>query len=363
MTRSKRDHGPRLGRREFIEGAASSGLFLAGPLTGRSAAQGGGRGPGQGRSGAAVAAALAAFAESLPAEARGRLVFPFSDEERFDWHFVPRPRKGVSFKNLGAVQREGADAVLRHGLSPGGYDKIQTIITLEDVLFEMSGRAYRDRELYFFKVFGEPGSAAPWGWSFEGHHISLNFTVANHRISSTPVFLGANPAEVRHGAHRGTRALAGEEDLARTLLSSLDAAQRKDALLSESAPADILTGNMRRASPLEPSGLAAGRLSGQQADALMELLKAYAATMPTEVATQRLENVRAGGLDRIRFAWAGGSERGQPHYYRVQGPGFLVEYDNIQNDANHIHTVWRDFEGDFGADLLAEHHRTAHRRA
>ena len=266
-------------------------------------------------------------------------------------------------KDLDLVQRKKIDMALLAGLSVDGHAKIQTILTLEDVLFEMSGRPYRDRELYFVRVFGEPGSEAPWGWSFEGHHISLNYTVANNRLSTTPAFFGANPAEVRHGAHAGTRALAAEEDLARTLLLSLDAEQRKGALVSESAPADILTGKLRRANPLEPAGLAAGRLGGQQADALMKLLGAYTSAMPAHIGARRMENMRAGGFDRIHFAWAGGSERGQAHYYRVQGPGFLVEYDNIQNDANHIHTVWRDFEGDFGADLLAEHHRSAHRHA
>ena len=364
MTQPTRDRSRWLGRREFIGGAtAASGLLLAGPATRRSGGSGLTLSGGAEGSIAAIASTLGALADSLSSEVKGRLVFPFSDEERFDWHFVPRARKGVSFKDLEAAQREKADAVLKHGLSAGGYDKVQTIITLEDVLFEMSGRAHRDRELYFFKVFGEPGSAAPWGWSFEGHHISLNYTVANNRLSTTPSFLGANPAEVRHGVHEGTRALAAEEDLARTLLKSFDAGQRKGALVSESAPADILTGTMSRASPLEPAGLAAGRLSGQQAETLMGLLKTYAGSMPADVATRRMENVRAGGLDRIHFAWAGGLERGQAHYYRVQGPGFLVEYDNIQNDANHIHTVWRDFEGDFGADLLADHHRSAHRHA
>ena len=365
MGRHPRDRSPcRLGRREFMGGAAAaSGLLLAGPATARSRAAASNPEGGDAGAIAIMAATLGALASSVGPEARGRLEFPFAGEERFDWDFVPRGRNGVCLKDLDLVQRKKVDMALLAGLSVDGHAKIQTILTLEDVLFEMSGRPYRDRELYFVRVFGEPGSEAPWGWSFEGHHISLNYTVANNRLSTTPVFFGANPAEVRHGAHAGTRALAAEEDLARTLLLSLDAEQRKGALVSESAPADILTGKLRRANPLEPAGLAAGRLGGQQADALMKLLGAYTSAMPAHIGARRMENMRAGGFGRIHFAWAGGLERGQAHYYRVQGPGFLVEYDNIQNDANHIHTVWRDFEGDFGVDLLAEHHRSAHSHA
>jgi hypothetical protein len=197
----------------------------------------------------------------------------------------------------------------------------------------------------------------------EGHHISLNFTIVNGSLTATtPEFFGANPAEVRSGPQQGLRVLGREEDLGRQLLNSLTADQRREAVVSQAAPDDILTTNVAKADPLSPAGLPGSRMTAAQQQILQALLEEYVARMPEDLAAERLAKVRKSGLEHVSFAWAGGGARGQRHYYRVQGPTFLIEYDNTQNDANHIHSVWRDFDGDYGRDLLREHYRSAHHR-
>jgi hypothetical protein len=311
-----------------------------------------------------MAKALRALSNGLPPDRRAALHFPFAGDERFEWFFIPRPRHGVPLGDLDAPGLGRAHALLHTGLADAGYAKVTGIIGLEPVLKELEGGSERrDPRRYYVRIFGEPGGREPWGWSFEGHHVSLNYTAVGNRLSATPSFLGANPAEVRHGEKKGLRVLSREEDLARALVASLDSEQRAAAVVSEHAPGDIISFNSRRTSPLAPTGLPAARLSGQQLEMLMRLLREYADNMPAPVAEARMANVRSGGAETIHFAWAGATTPGQGHYYRVQGPGFLVEYDCTQNDANHIHSVWRDFDGDFGVDLLAAHHRDAHRGA
>ena len=317
------------------------------------------------RTSSAMATASEAFLKSLNPEQRALASVSFEDDRRQDWHYIPKPRKGVPYKQLGQDQIQLANTLLRSGLSQQGFRKVSTIMGLEPILREIEqGRGpMRDSELYYFCVFGEPQSSKPWGWSIEGHDVSLNYAMINRSaLASTPSFLGAHPAEVQHGPRKGLRTLSSEEDLARTLLKSLDDKQRAQAIVSESAPSDILSGNLRRADPMKPAGLQAAGLSGKQAELLMNLLSEYAGNMAPDIAAVRMEKVRSAGFNRIYFAWAGRFEHGQPHYYQIQGPTFLIEYDNIQDNANHIHSVWRDFGGDFGADLLAEHYEKAHRR-
>ena len=312
----------------------------------------------------AMATASQAFLNALRSEQRALAILPFEDDQREDWHYIPKPRKGIPYKQLGEAQTQLANALLSTGLSQEGLRKASTIISLEPTLREIEqGRGpVRDSGLYYFCVFGKPQSSKPWGWSLEGHHLSLNYTVIDDSaVASTPSFLGANPAEVQHGSRQGLRTLASEEDIARTLVKSLDDTQRAQAVVSESAPSDILSANSRKASPITPAGLQANRLTGQQADILTNLLNEYAANMAPDIATARMNKLRSAGFTNIHFAWAGAFEHGQPHYYRIQGPTFLIEYDNIQNNANHIHSVWRDFKSDFGVDLLAEHYQNAHR--
>lgn len=302
---------------------------------------------------------------ALSPELKAKAMMPFESDQRMDWYFVPKVRKGVTFKQLEPQKRELVHALLRKGLGTGGYRKVTTIISLEDVLqeIEKGSGPVRDKELYYVTVFGEPGAKAkPWGWSFEGHHLSLNFTMSpDGRISNTPLFLGSNPGEVLHGPRKGVSPLRAEEALGRELFKSLEGDAQKEALVSAQAPQDILTSNARRANPLTPAGLAASKLTGRQAEIFMRLLSEYTGNMPTAIGAKRMRELKAVGFNQIHFAWAGSAERFQPHYYRIQGPSFLVEYDNIQNNANHIHTVWRDFTGDFGEDLLAKHHRESHR--
>jgi hypothetical protein len=318
------------------------------------------------RSAAAMAEAAKNFLGALTPEQRAKASFKFDDEQRLDWYFVPRARQGLPLKELNAEQRKLAHAFLKTGLSQRGYLKATTIIELELVLREIEqGRGQvRDPELYYFSVFGTPAAKDPWGWRVEGHHLSLNFTVVKGAmVATTPAFFGANPAEVRQGPRQGLRVLGSEEDLGRELIKSLDERQRAKAVFDATAPADILTGNQKKADPLNPAGIAASDLTPQQVERLKKLLNEYITRMPEDLAAERLEKLRRAGLEKIHFAWAGGFERGEKHYYRLQGPTFLVEYDNTQNDANHIHSVWRDFEGDFGRDLLREHYQSTPHKA
>ena len=311
-----------------------------------------------------MSAAAEAFISSLSADQRAKATFGFEDEQRLDWHFIPRARKGIPFKELDPAQRLLGNALMGAGLGQRGLIRAATIMSLDAILREMEqGKGpVRDPELYFLSIFGDARSPKPWGWRVEGHHIALNFTlVEGKHIATTPAFLGANPAEVLQGPRKGLRALAPEEDLARLLIKSLDDKQRAQAVVSQIAPADILSTNLRKAEPLKPAGLQTRKLGQKQQDILMTLLSEYASRHAPDIAAARLDRVRAAGLANIFLAWAGGFEKGQPHYYRIQGPSFLVEYDNIQNDANHIHTVWRDFNSDFGADLLALHYKQDHR--
>lgn len=305
-----------------------------------------------------MAKAANAFLAALDSAKRAKTSLPFNSEERLNWNFVPRERQGVPIKQMSSEQKQAALTLLRSSLSARGFTKVDTILHLEEVLFAKSGSSIRDPDLYYFTVFGEPSEQAAWGWRYEGHHVSLNWTVVDGRLASTPQFLGANPADVRDGPQKGTRALAAEEDLGRALVKALSVDQRAQAVLSKDAPEEILTGDSREAAIQEDRGISYGKLTQEQQGLLLSLIQEYASTQPLAVAQARLARVKA-DLPNIKFAWMGGLEKGQRHYYRIQGSTFLIEYDNIQNDANHIHCVWREFKGDWGKDLLAEHYRTA----
>jgi hypothetical protein len=301
------------------------------------------------------------FLASLEPEQRSRAVFEFEDAERLNWHFVPRARRGLPLKEMSAEQQELARGILRAGLSRRGYLTASTIIELELVLREMGENpAVRDSELYYFSIFGTPSRAAPWGFRAEGHHLSLNFTlVRDTLIATAPAFFGANPAEVRRGSRQGLRALADEEDIGRELVLSLDERQLADALIAAETPRDIVTGNAVQVEPLSPVGIRVTELRPEQAAILVRLLEVYLGRMAEPLAERRRAALERMDFGEVAFAWAGSVRPGEAHYYRIQGPSFLVEYDNTQNNANHIHTVWRDFDGDFGRDLLREHYRNA----
>jgi hypothetical protein len=302
-----------------------------------------------------------AFLGSLDADQLKDARPDFGSDDRFDWHYIPRARKGLPFARMTGPQRSFALGLLALALSERGYSKAEAIRQLELVLRVIEGGSKRrDPELYYFTIFGQPGPDAPWGFRYEGHHVSLNWTIIGDAAwSNTPQFFGANPAEVLDGPAKGTRVLAAEEDLGRTLVHSLDRTQTKLAVISDDAPSDVISAASRRAAMLEDRGIGPGTLNATQEGVLMKIIEEHARAVCAPLAELRLERLRNAGFARVRFAWMGGIERRQPHYYRVQGPTFLLEYDNTQNGANHVHVVFRDFNRDFGLDLLEEHYRRA----
>jgi hypothetical protein len=303
------------------------------------------------------------FLNALTPEQRAKAVFAFDDAERKNWAFIPQERKGLPLREMSPYQKHLASALLSAGLSQSGYMKAVTIMSLEDVLrvMEKDNGERRNPEKYYFSIFGTPSETGVWGYRVEGHHVSQNYTLVGSRIVDGPSFFGANPAEVREGPRAGLRTLAAEEDLGRDVVASLDPEQQKIAILDEKAPNEILTSNSRKAALQgQPSGLAASKMTAAQFDKLTTLLEEYARNLPEQAAAAREDQIRKAGKN-ISFAWAGGLNRGDPHYYRIQSPSFLIEYDNTQNGANHIHTVWRDLNGDFGEDLLADHYKSSHR--
>lgn len=216
----------------------------------------------------------------------------------------------------------------------------------------------RDPNLYYFSVFGDPAGKGSWGWRVEGHHVSLRFGVDNGKVtvSTTPQFLGANPARVPDGApNPGLRALAAQEDTARALVQSLDSTQCTAALVAATPRGDIATGTTLKVDPINPVGLTAAQMTAAQRDMLMKVIDSYASVMPADIAAERLSKIKAAGIEKVTFAWAGSSEPRQRYHYQVQGPTFVIEHNNTQNNGNHVHSVWRDFNGDFGRDVLAEH--------
>ena len=313
---------------------------------------------------AEMSGAATQFLEALTPEQKAKATYDFKDEQRYDWHFIPRPRKGLPLKELAPEQRPLAHALLASGLSHRGYLKAMTIMSLERVLFDLEGvnrKNERDPDLYFITIFGKPGTSGAWGWRLEGHHLSLNFAIADGRlIGETPSFFGSNPGEVREGPRAGLRLLAAEEDLGHQLVKSLDEAQKKIAIIAAEAPKEIASSNLRKATPGEPAGVGYGSLGKPQQAMLVQVIREFIARHRAELADEAWGKIVKEGLEKISFAWAGGIEPGQGHYYRVQGPSFLLEYDNTQNNANHVHTVWRDFGNDFGDDLLKKHYEQSH---
>jgi uncharacterized protein DUF3500 len=302
------------------------------------------------------------FLAALDSEQRAKATFPFDNDERMNWHFIPKVRKGLPLREMTSYQKHLASALLSAGLSQTGYIKAVTVMSLEDVLkmIEKATDEYRNPEKYYFSIFGEPSQTDPWGYRVEGHHLSQNYTVVNGKVTDGPSFFGANPAEVRLGPRKGLRTLAAEDDLGFEVIQSLDLPQQKIAVVDPTAYKDILTAASRKAAlDGQPSGFSAANMNAKQFDALMALLDEYARNVPASLAERRTSQIAQAGKE-IHFAWSGGIDRGSPHYYRVHAPSFLIELDDTQDHANHIHSVWRDFNGDFGADLLKLHYDAHH---
>ena len=307
-----------------------------------------------------MAVAANKFLESLTPEQKGKATFDLKSEERQNWHFIPKVRNGLTIKSMTEAQRALALELLRTGLSAQGYQKATNIMSLESILKVMEGpdgKMVRDGELYYFSIFGKPEATGTWGWRVEGHHFSQNFTVVKGELfSGTPSFMGTNPGEVKQGPRKGLRVLGDDEDLGRALAKSFTEEQRKVVIFDTKAPAEVITAAKVKVLPLETTGLAAGKMTKEQKAQLQKLVGAYVNRLRGDLAEMDLKKIEKSGWDRVYFAWAGGLEKGEPHYYRVQGPTFLIEYDNTQNNANHVHAVWRDFDNDFGEDLLRKHY-------
>lgn len=309
-----------------------------------------------------ASAAANAFLKSLPADLRRKTQFEMESAERFDWNFVPKARNGASLLQLDDGQAELLGPLLATALSPEGLLSARGIIKHENILRRVETErgidaTRRDPGHYYTSIFGKPGASAAWAWRFEGHHLSLNVTqVPGQPPLVGPVFMGANPATVPSGPQAGFRLLAAEEDLARALIAMLPDERRKAALIRDTAFSEIVTGNDREVK-LEFAGLSVSEMNAEERQQLRQLIDLYVGRFTSATAREVLQRLDRAGFEKIRFAWAGGLEAGQPHYYRVHGPTLLIEYDDTQNGANHIHTVYRDLQHDFGGDVLRAHYR------
>jgi hypothetical protein len=359
-----------------------------------------------------MAEAAQDFLESLDQEQSREARWPFpADEERLRWYYTPTDHGGLPLSRMRPHQQQLAFKLLAVGLSRPAYVTACAIIGLENILDELEGwnvhwgrERGRDPGLYYLRIFGDPTSQGAWSWRFGGHHVSVHHLVTDGRVAaSTPLFLGADPAVSPLLGGYELRPLGSAEDLGRELLAALDREQRGRATVSPVPPFDLVAGNRPRIEggelPLtlpeiwrrrftgelgevvesnqrrleealqirpehlealrltrSPKGIKGEELTASQRGLLREIVSVYVSRLPAELAETELARYTDERLATLAFAWAGPGERGQPHYYRVQGPRLLIEYDNAQRAGNHAHSVWRDPEGDFGADILAEHH-------
>jgi hypothetical protein len=295
------------------------------------------------------------FTKSLSPAQLEKASFKFDDAERLNWHFIPRERKGLPLRDLEGGALKAAQEFIGSGLSKAGYEQTLAIMSLEEVLYLLEGgdrterRERRNPGKYYLSIFGTPTAKGQWGWRLEGHHLSLNFTLNNGEVvGSTPEFYGTNPALIDAGPERAIRVLGAEEDLARQVLKLSTPEQLKTIVIDTKAPDDLRGANTPQADRTPAVGLAAGQMSADQKKLLNTLLEEYLKNMPADVAAKRRDRLMKAGFDTIQFAWWGEPDRNQRHYYRLQGPTFLIEYNNTQNNANHVHSYWRDLEGDFG---------------
>lgn len=304
----------------------------------------------------AMTTAAQDFLGKLDETKKAKASFPFDGDDRLNFKFTPQKRNGLPLGDMDDAQRAAAMKLIDAALSDKGKLKATEIMTLESVLREMENNPARVPTNYFVSIFGTPGDAKAWGWKFEGHHLALNYTIVGGKeIAVTPSFMGSNPGEVRAGEHKGLRVLADEEDLARALLLTMLDGGKKEVIFSEKAPAEILTAENRVATVLEPVGIAAADMSDEQKKGLRQLISEYTGRNRKDLSDADLAQIDKAGFDKIRFGWAGGMKSGEAYYYRIQGPTFLMESANVQNDANHIHATWRSFDNDFGRDFLGMH--------
>ncbi|MFD1002328.1 DUF3500 domain-containing protein [Ohtaekwangia kribbensis] len=305
------------------------------------------------------------FLLTLSPALKSKVQYTWDNDERHNWHFVPKDRNGISLHDLSEKQRAAAFALLKASLSSQGYQKATGILALEKILQQVEGRddndSYRDPLNYYFTIFGTPSADKLWGWRLEGHHLSLNFSTAHGIIeSSTPSFWGSNPAVVPSGNERGKKTLKDEMDLGFALINALNEQQLAKARFSETALHEIVSYNKQQAELLTPAGILYKDLTPEQQQLFMKLLNTYVKNYEFGFAEKLMEKIKKAGIDKLSFAWAGALKPGAGHYYRIQGPMLLIEYDNTQNNANHIHSVVRDLTNDFAGDILREHYQKEH---
>ena len=310
----------------------------------------------------AMTEAASKFLQSLSATQKSKARFSLEDEERFHWNYVPLDRKGIPLLDLNTGQNKAAMDLLNTVLSDAAFKKTNAIIKLEDVLREIESASidYRNPGKYYFSIFGTPAKDSIWGWRLEGHHVSLNFSSENNELTSaTPGFMGANPAVVQSGPQKGLQILKDETEAGFALLNALNAQQKEKAIFNTRAPNDIVTGSSRKAMINDPKGILFSELTPEQQKIFLQVLGLYINRYKKPFADQMMKDLETAGLNKLQFAWAGAQQPGigNGHYYRIQGPTIIIEYDNTQNNANHVHTVIRDLKNDFGGDQLLEHYR------
>jgi Protein of unknown function (DUF3500) len=306
-----------------------------------------------------------AFLSTLSDDLRAKTQFSLDDAERFNWVFVPHERKGTSFRDFSEKQTKAAFDLLRASLGAQGYQKATAIVELEKVLMVIEKQApenhYRDPLNYHFWIFGTPAKDKDWAWRFEGHHVSISFASSKGGIiSSTPSFFGSNPGIVLSGDEKGKQVLKAETDMGFELLNSLDESQLKVVRFADTAPKEIITGNNRKGEALDPKGIQFTALNEKQKKIFLRLLDVYIKNYEFDFSERLRKKIDVAGIDNLTFGWAGSLTPEAAQYYRIQGPMLLIEYDNIQNNANHVHTTVRDLTNDFAEDILREHYQKEH---
>ncbi len=308
------------------------------------------------------------FIQLLDDAQRAKAVYPFDTTERYRFHFVPQDdRKGISINELNAAQQKAVQELLKMCLSASTVTRINEIRQLDILLKELEHRKpedhFRDPGKYFITIFGTPTDHTIWGWRFEGHHVAFHFSAnKNQLVAGTPSFMGSNPGTVLDGPQKGKTVLDKETEMGFALLHALSAEELKKAIIDSTAPADIITGNSRKAMIAQPAGIRFSEMSKANQELFLQLLHLYIHRYTKLFAEEMMHQIEKAGLDNCWFTWAGYSQHvlGHPYYYRMQGPTFIIEYDNTQNNANHIHTVVRDLTNDFGGDMLLEHYKSQH---
>lgn len=304
--------------------------------------------------GASMVAAADRFLQVLDHSQKLQATFGYDDPERINWHFIPRDRKGIGLWDLDGAAQKAANDLVSTGLTAAGYQKVLEVRSLEEVLYLFEGgeeaerRQKRHPHRYYVSIFGTPGAQGLWGWRFEGHHLSLNYSIKDGKVvSSTPEFFGANPGLIDAGPGRSLRVLGKREDIARQILKAGSNEDQGKIWLSKEAPNDIRGGGVAQPVVDKPQGMRFADMNSEQQQLLKDLLAEYLTAMPAPVVRERMNQIKQSGLDDIHFGWWGGSELNEPHHYVVQGRTFIIEYNNTQNSANHVHAIWRNLGGDF----------------